>query len=250
MNIAVKQNKPLDMSNIFKTNSRFSSLIDDIPDKKKKENPSSENKGDRFNSFKSEKNENSRFRPNDDKQRERNRQEREERLKLKKEFEEQEKERKKMELLSMNNFPDLFGNINQEEDKKEIVQTNSYTEKLMKKNVDVVEKKIDPDLVNLKPGWILLKKDKMNNKIIRKIQPETVYKEEKEEKEEKDIGIEIVNALVELHERRTNEFIEFNGYETWEKMFKSPNWQDEENYSDSDTEIEEDENDDADWTYY
>lgn len=240
MNIVSKKNNTLDMSIMLKSNSRFSSLIDDIPDKKnKKENISSENRDNKLNSFKSEKiNETSCFRPYDDKQRERHRQERESQIKSQREFQEKEKDRKKMESLSMKNFPDLLGNIKTQDIINEKLEINSYIEKLMKEEV-VVEKNIDQDLVNLKPGWILLKNDKITGTTIRKLHPETEYKKE-EEKYEKDIDIEIVNTLVELHERRTNEFIELNGYDAWEKMFKFPNWQEEENYSESDTETEED----------
>lgn len=254
---------------MFKTNSRFSSLMDDIPDKKnkkdnKKEIGSSENRGDKFNSFKSEKNDNkqrelsspyddNRFRSYDYKQRDRYRQEREAEMKIQKEFEEREKERKKMEALNMDKFPDLFGNIKKDEIKDETKNEESknisYIEKLKKENEDI-KQNIDPDLEILKPGWVLLKKDKNSNKIIRKYHPETKQELTIEEKTDQEIGINIINALVELHERRTREFIELNGYDTWEKMYKFPNWQEEEeNYSDSENETEEEDNIDDDLTY-
>jgi hypothetical protein len=48
------------------------------------------------------------------------------------------------------------------------------------------------------------------------------------EEDEEEISINVLNALVELHERRTQEYIEFNGYDTWEKMFKFPGWRERE----------------------
>ena len=242
------------MSNIFKTNSRFSSLIDDIPQKNdnkniKKENTSNvkvEKKEETFNSFKSEqfredRRDNRRDGLFSDKQRERYRKERELEFQVQKKFDEEEKERKKQEALSIDKFPDLFGvikkDIKPDSIKNEEVN-NSYIEKLLKEE-EVIQKNIDSDLEYLKPGWILLKKDKNTGKIIRKHNLE--IENSVEEKSDRDIGIDIVNALVELHEKRTQEFIDLNGYDTWEKMYKFPNWQEEENYSDSEDETDEEE---------
>ena len=51
-----------------------------------------------------------------------------------------------------------------------------------------------------------------------------------------------MNKLVNLHEKRTKEYIELYGYDTWEKMFKFPNWEEEENYFDDDEDEDEDVN--------
>lgn len=245
------------MSNIFKTNSRFSSLIDDIPQKNnnkkelKKENLSNrkdENKEEKFNSFKSERIDDRRYYKRDNSfnetQREKYRQEREAEMKSQKEFEEKEKEKIKTELLNINNFPELFVNINKEQITKN-ESHNSYIEKLKKEEIIKVENKIDPDLVNLKPGWVLFMKDKNSNNIIIKKHPKTTLFEK--QKSERKICVEIANELVKLHERRTQEYIELNGYDTWEKMFKFPNWQEEEIYSDSEDESEDDEDNEDDY---
>ena len=142
-----------------------------------------------------------------------------------KEFEKQEIERIKIESLKIENFPEL---VTIKKD-NEIVQEQSYLEKLKKINEEKNDNDTDPDLEDLKPGWILLKKDKATGKNIKKgnilmNKQLTVSKEEKKE----NTDINILNELMKLHERRTQEFIELNGYETWEKMFKFPNWREQE----------------------
>lgn len=241
------QNK---MSNIFKSNSRFSALVEDkkvsdkkVSDKKvskenekEKETAKVENKEERFNAFKSDKpfeRRGSQFRPYDERERERHRLEREAEIKAQKEFEEREKERLKQESLSTNNFPELtIAN------KKE----NNVDKKLnfldtLKKEEEVKKNDEDPDLVDLKPGWLLMKKDRETGNTVMKYGPGTTfYKQPK--KTEHEIGLDILNALIELHERRTNEYIDLYGYETWEKMFKFPDWREREAYLEEMEELE------------
>ena len=245
------------MSNIFKTNSRFASLIDDIPEAKKKqehkkkeykkEKKEEENiiyKEDKFNSFKSETKRDN-FRPYDEKERERYKKEKENEIKIQKEFEAREKERKKQESLSINNFPELC-----EDKKNTIIKQNNmnFIEKIKNEIKMEIGNKNDPDLVKLKPGWILIKNDPKTGKSIIKNHPEnTFFFEQEVEKLDKEISYEIIDSLVKLYEKRTEEYIELHGYDTWEKMYKFPNWQ-EENYSDED-EIEYSEEDDCDILY-
>ena len=224
------------MSNVFKTNSRFAALADDIPAKKdKKENKKpinetkNEEKEEKFNSFKSDNNsfkdngfrERRYNRYNDEYEIHRFRREREAEEKARKE----EEETRKQKALTPDNFPDLVSN------KKEttaILQDQNYLEKLKKVDVKDENKDIDPDLKNLKPGWILIKKDKITNKIIMKGNVPVPNTPEILEEDEEEISINVLNALVELHERRTQEYIEINGYDTWEKMFKFPDWRERE----------------------
>jgi hypothetical protein len=240
------------MSNIFKTNSRFASLMDDNSVQQKKSERKNERRSDevrndenngenKFNLFKCEKNGNQ-FREMNQKERENRRMEKEKQDKIKKENAEREKEIKTQELLNINNFPELAvikktDTINE----KKI----SYLEKIQTedKKEDII---VDPDLVNLKPGWVLIKKDPITGKTIMKNHPDnTKYLFKEREKTDNEIANDIINSLVELHEKRTQEYIELNGYDTWEKMFKFPNWQ-EEDYSDSEDESEEEENFDTD----
>lgn len=219
------------MSNIFKSNSRFSALVDDIPQQKNKEkkelSTNVENKEEKFNSFKSERSfkSESNFKGFNEKGRERYRLEREEEIKAQKEFDEREKERKKQESLKIENFPELVS-ISKNENKEDL--KISYIETL-KKEEDIIEKIIDKDLENLKPGWVLFKRNPLTRRTIVKNHIETDIIENKE-KPENEIGIDIINALVELHNKRTDEYIKNYGYEEWEKMFKFPDWREREAY--------------------
>ena len=229
------------MSNIFKINSRFASLIDDNFPPQKNNNKKKIDEGrsleNNFNSFKSErKSEN--FRELNEIEREKRRIEKEKQDKIKKERDEREKEIKTKELLNINNFPELVVIKNNEVNNE--VRMN-YLEKIKtEQKKDII---IDPDLVNLKPGWLLIKKNKITGEIIMKSHPD--YNNDifvKREKTDKEIANDIINSLVKLHEKRTQEYIELNGYDTWEKMFKFPNWQ-EENYSDSEYEYDDEDED-------
>jgi hypothetical protein len=63
-----------------------------------------------------------------------------------------------------------------------------------------------------------------------------------------EISRDIPKALVNLYEKRTKEYIETYGEYAWEKMFKRPNWREEElenTYSDD----EEYEDEDEDYEY-
>ena len=222
------------MSNIFKSNSRFSALVDDIPqqkndtkkekDKEQKRKPdiNVENKEERFNLFKSERpiRTESNFRGFNDKGRERYRLEREEEMKAIKELEERERERIKQESLKIENFPELV-----DIPKKEITKI-SYIEKLKKD--DIVENYSDPDLENLKPGWVLLKRDPITRQTIFKCHHKTFIEEKETKKTDQEIMTDIIKALSELHEKRTQEYIENYGYDELERMFKFPDWRERE----------------------
>lgn len=197
------------MSNIFKSNSRFSALVDDIPPQNNNSKKDKEEKNERFNSFKSE---------------------RESPFINYREKEQREKEKIKQESLKIENFPDLIVVSN----KKEFIQDNkkiSYIEKLQKE--DDIKNYIDTDLENLKPGWILLKSDPLTRRTIIKHHPEIniIEKKEKEkEKTEKELAMDVLNVLVDIHEKRTREYIEKFGYDEWEGMFKFPDWREREAY--------------------
>lgn len=209
---------------IFKSNERFGLLIDDIPDKKNKTKKENNSKTDTFNSFKSEKIRDDRFhfRPFDEKDRERHREKRNEVIKIQKEFEKREKERIEYESLKIENFPDL---LVKPKEKDNLINTSSYIETLKKEKEK--EKTIDVDLEKIKLGWVLLKLDKLTGKTIIKKNDNI---EKSEDKSEEKLAIEVLNKLVELHEKRTNEYIDNYGYEEWEKMFKTKNWIEDEVY--------------------
>lgn len=240
----IKQN----MSNIFKSNSRFFALVDDTPQQKNNSKKDKEqkrvnedSKEDRFNSFKSERHirNECRFRSFNEREREQYRLEREEEIKAQKELEQREKDRIAKESLKIENFPDLIVIPKKKTAENNMDDTKiSYIEKLKKE--DIVENYSDPDLENLKPGWVLLKRDPVTRQTIFKHHPKTLIEEkEKEEKTDQEIMMDIVKALSELHEKRTQEYIENYGYDEWERMFKFPDWREHEAWL---QEIEEMEN--------
>ena len=51
-----------------------------------------------------------------------------------------------------------------------------------------------------------------------------------EKRIEQKIGYDIINALANLHQRRTDEYIELYGYDEWERVFKFPDWREREVY--------------------
>ena len=51
-----------------------------------------------------------------------------------------------------------------------------------------------------------------------------MYEIDDKPKIEENTEMIILKELVELHERRTREFIELNGYDVWERMFKCRDW--------------------------
>ena len=242
------------MSNIFKSNSRFSSLIDDTPQQKKdsKNDERKEPEEKRSNSFKTERRDNG-YRDNgyrgfSDRGRERYRLEIEAEIKAQKEFEEREKERIKQESLKIENFPNLVSSSNKE---KEDNLNINYMEKLKKEEI---QNHIDKDLENLNPGWVLFKRDPLTREIITKKHP-TINVQIKEEKSEKDIAMSVLNALAELHKKRTNEYIDNHGYDEWERMFKFSDWRECEAYLEEMEEMENEtdtsdyEEDDSEYDY-
>lgn len=236
------------MSNIFKPNSRFAALADEIQepkkdkkvqdkkvqDKKNKETTttkviSNENNifkrapatDNRNNSFSTDRNNSfSNFRPRsfDNKNKELNeKREKEEKLRREKEAEEE-----KQKALVPENFPDISVNNNANAENNEKKKCMNFSEKLKSVKKEKEIKEVDLDYENLKPGWALTKRDPLTKKLT------TIYKEsltpKPREKTQQEIGIDIINALVELHNKRTEEYIEMWGYETWEKMYRFPNY--------------------------
>ena len=243
------------MSNIFKSNSRFSALMGetsskkDVKKEKNKPKPSEvkiqkdkkeqdkeeqdkkeDKKEDKFNSFKSERVRDTNFRYNEkDKQKERKRIEIEEAYRKQKEQE--EKEKLLQESLNMNNFPELIVPNKKDNQNENKYSNQSYVDKLKKEESNKTNN-FDNDLVNLKPGWVILKRDLKSGETLIKHHPDAEFNK-KPLKSEKRIEIDILNALVKLHKKRTFEYINNYGYDDWEKNFKFPNWREEEAYLDA-----------------
>lgn len=189
------------MSNIFKTNNRFSVLNDDDSDntfknkiRNVKENNKFEKKNPNTNDF----------------------------LYKKKD----EKMNRMIEKnLSMDSFPELS---KKEKNLEQNILHNdmNFLEK-MKNNISQEnESELDIEYKNLKPGWVLIRKDPVTNKIHHKYKKGINNSEKYLEKKINDDFInnsQIINTLIDLHKKRTDDYIELWGYNDWEQMFRFPN---------------------------
>jgi hypothetical protein len=135
--------------------------------------------------------------------------------------------------MAQENFPIL---VTTKLDNKTQINYSSFLSKL---NTTVIkEKNMDDDLdyTNLNHGYALIKKNNLSGKIIiqskEKIFLETIKKTEPE------IAYVVFEALANLHEKKTNEYIETWEYDEWEKMFKFSNY-DYEYFDNLDEKIEE-----------
>jgi hypothetical protein len=240
---------------MFKSNSRFAALNDELNEQKKdnttrRDNNTKNNNNTRRdnNSENSEVNYFKKSPPQINNRYYRNRYEDENEKKLREEKIKLENEKLKeahvKEVLSPENFPSLIETPQLADNKKYI----SFADKLKSEIPKEKDKKeIDPDFENLKPGWALSKKDTKTGKII------TMYKESlihpPIEKTEQEIGLNILDALVKLYERQTEEYIAMWGYDTWEKLYRFPNY-DYEYFDKLDELYEEMENEDIDISNY
>jgi len=274
------------MNNIFKQNSRFGSLAEEASltkDPKKNNNKNNKNKinDDRFkieedkgqeNTFKSESNsfkksydDRPQMNYNNGYQRNSltNRESKEtiERRaldeKLRKEENDRIEEERLVKALSIDNFPTLGKKENKNTNE---TNNNSFLAKLKnsiendKKQAEIKEAEIKREnMLKPKPGWAVISKDTLTGR--SKIEYGDPVVPKKPEKTENEMAYDVLCALCDLHERRTQEFIDLYGYDTWERTFKSPNWREEEEYLErmdeeyealmaSDDEYEYDEEDD------
>jgi hypothetical protein len=81
---------------------------------------------------------------------------------------------------------------------------------------------VDPDLLNLEPGWLLLKHDRKTHTTIWK--SNDIFNSEPIEKTPDELAWDALDELLALHEKRTNDFIDTWGYEEWERTFRFPNY--------------------------
>jgi hypothetical protein len=173
------------MSNKFKPNSRFSSLIE-------------ENKRDEKNNLL--KNENRYNKRQND-------------VQIRKYREIEEKtikglgEKKTDQIISINDFPELISKNNKKTSSNQMNFLNLI------KNVETKckeEKIINETKLNKEynPKSTLLKKD---------LKHKPTYKEN-------EIAYEVIKKLAELYEKRSNEYIELWGYDEWERMFIFSNY--------------------------
>jgi hypothetical protein len=199
----------------FKTNSRFGSLVENNSNSKEFKNnkvgeqSTTEKRCGDNNSFKKNTN---RYERADDYCARRAKEEN-----FKKEEERRLKEENTIKSLAPESFPDLISKpVN-------FIPPNytSFSEKLQSLVINNNDDKIrvDLDYKNLSQGWSLIKRDEKTNKIIiKKKEPLGLIHIDESD------GFKILDAFVELHEKRNNEYIDMWGYEEWEHMFKFPNY--------------------------
>jgi hypothetical protein len=108
--------------------------------------------------------------------------------------------------LSINNFPDLL-------------QTKNKENNNLKPVLNYIEKAYN----NCNKGEI--KRNEVNN-----IKNQWWNEKELPVKSEQEIAYDVLNSLCELHEKRTNEYIEKYGYDYWESTFKYNDWLENDRY--------------------
>jgi hypothetical protein len=142
--------------------------------------------------------------------------------KMKKEKEEKFKEEENRKKLSQDNFPQL-NVIASKKIEQEVEKKISYIEKVTQ--VSIKENKV----AEVKPGWVEMKCHPSNPRKIIYTYGEGVsedcfpnkptYKTSKTTPEP-----QVLEALVNLYNKRTQEYIDMWGYDTWEKMYRFPNY--------------------------
>lgn len=182
------------MSNLFKTNNRFSCLIDNNYEKQNYKNmntnPIDKNRYSKDTNYsnKDTKDKNNGF--------------------------------KKAELheFTMDNFPSLI--IQSPTEEQSPIET-SYVDKL--KIQQITNENINEDYVE--SGWVVIEKNKQNKTVFTRNKLDK-YKD-KDKKEDNDIILcnQIVDNLIYIHNNYKNEYIESWGEDEYEKMFLFTNYE-------------------------
>lgn len=184
------------MKNIFKPNSRFSILTEELSNVETKNNTNKMNTKDKLpiisknNLFKNDKNN---------------------------EIKNDKKKNTEFNLFSEENFPTLGGSVTNNTKNNDI--KNSYSDMLKKKQD--IKKKENKDENTIKPGTVKFKFNRETRQIEHSVYIDVHQLSDYEQLQEE--GYNVLDALVRLHERRTNEYINNWGYDEWEKLFRFPN---------------------------
>jgi hypothetical protein len=199
---------------MFKTNSRFQSLIEEPVVSQKKDVPLV--KPVTSNSFKNNRQEQDKFsRPYNREhhfveKKEQFRKAEEERKKI----DDKRKEVEKNAALSMESFP-VLGNYKKINENYDGI---SFLEKAKTQSKDEVMKPIKRVI---KPGWTEFRRDLSTNTIVKESGP-------KERKEyvvsEEETAYNVLDHLVYLHETRKTQYMDTYGEDAWEREFLFPNY--------------------------
>lgn len=219
------------MNNLFTKNSRFDVLNEEDEwkhvtkkeKKEKKENVTTE-EPNKTNSFKSDRpprtnyRENSRSYTND-----RNTNDRKWLEEKNKQAERLRKQKEQEESLKESNFPELQHALTLKKEKvyeEELElkpQAVSFIDKLKK---DTLKEEKTNNEETVEPGWVCITISPTNKRNLIYKYGKSLYEQE----EEKSKPIDVLNALVELNEKRKNEYIQLWGEEEYERMFRMPNY--------------------------
>lgn len=195
------------MSNIFKSNSRFSSLLEEndepkgqISNNKKTKNTSKSSEDEKKHRFKDDRGYSER------------------RFKEEHEYKLKDKEKMRQHLekeLDEKNFPILTLNVKENTSSSEKISTTRFIDKLTTIAVEKNDINTNEDYIPL--GWLTMRKDKKTNKTIMKYGDSTYLNNP-------DCSIlKAIEKLVYLHEKRSEEYIHLWGEDEYEKMFMFPN---------------------------
>jgi hypothetical protein len=207
------------MNNLFKSNSRFAALADETENKKKDTNSKK----------KDTKNDN---KQNDSKSDNRFKEEKETNNRFKGAFETKEIEKverpKERNQFQKPVAPEIVKPV----EVKPIINADDFSNSISKsKSTAATEKK---------PTLSFAEKAAKNCNIgeivrftpIEKVKPKEVLDEDIIEKiKEQQMAYEVLDALCNLHEKRTTMYIERYGYDAWERTFKFEGWEEEEAYN-------------------
>ena len=127
------------------------------------------------------------------------------------------KEKEKEKLLANENFPDLVKN-KKTENTQPVLQTGFIDKVKFVKKVTSANEKVN----HIKPGWVVIRQDPITRQLITTSNP--IPGNTSDDDYNDDNEINVLHALVALHEKRTKEYIDLWGYDTWEKMFRFPNY--------------------------
>jgi len=142
---------------------------------------------------------------------------------------EKEKEREREESLKETNFPDLI----QVKPTQNLIQSPPNTNFLdkLKQNINTNKSKPVPKNI-IKPGWVCAEKDPKSNKIIYTYGEQTYFEREPE-------PIDVLNALVKLHETYIIQYDSLWGEGAYDEHYRSP-YYDYEYFDRLDEEYEDD----------
>jgi len=232
------------MNNFFTKNSRFDVLNEEEEEWKhvtKKEKKEKKEKNDNLvldepktNSFKNDRpprtnyRENSRYHTNDRNTNDRNANDRKWLEEKNKQAEKLKKQKEEEESLKESNFPQLHNELTLKKEKVYEPQLKtpvvSFIDKLKKDTLKEEKNKEEEEPVE--PGWVCITISPTNRRNLIYKYGKSLHEQEQEKEKEKEQStpIDVLNALVALHEKRKNEYIQLWGEEEYERMFRMPNY--------------------------